>query len=80
MTTSQQIVLAARPHGHVTSGDFRHEEVPVRPVEDGDIEIETLLISIDPAIRGWLDDRPSYLPPVAIGAPVRAEQPDVDGR
>lgn len=72
MNTSQQIVLAARPHGLVTSADFRREEAPVPPVEEGGIEIESLLISIDPAIRGWLDDRPSYLPPVAIGAPVRA--------
>ncbi|WP_182376003.1 NADP-dependent oxidoreductase [Nocardioides sp. WS12] len=72
MNTSQQIVLAARPHGHVNSADFRHEEAPVPPVEEGGIEIESLLISIDPAIRGWLDDRPSYLPPVAIGAPIRA--------
>lgn len=72
MPTNQQIVLAARPRGHVTSDDFRREEVQVPLLEDGGIEIETLLISIDPAIRGWLDDRPSYLPPVAIGAPVRA--------
>lgn len=72
MTTSQQIVLAARPRGYVTSDDFRREEVQVPPVEEGGIGIETLLISIDPAIRGWLDDRPSYLPPVAIDAPVRA--------
>ncbi|MFD4327837.1 NADP-dependent oxidoreductase [Nocardioides sp. NPDC058538] len=72
MTSSQQIVLATRPHGHVKNTDFRHEETPVPPVETGGIEIETLQISIDPAIRGWLDDRPSYLPPVAIGAPVRA--------
>jgi len=72
MTTSQQIVLAARPRGYVTSADFRHEEVQVPPLDEGGIELETLVISIDPAIRGWLDDRPSYLPPVAIGAPVRA--------
>ncbi|NYI80721.1 NADP-dependent oxidoreductase [Nocardioides panzhihuensis] len=72
MTSTQQIVLAARPYGHVKNADFRCEEALVPPVETGGIEIETLQISIDPAIRGWLDDRPSYLPPVAIGEPVRA--------
>ncbi|EME19167.1 NADP-dependent oxidoreductase [Rhodococcus triatomae BKS 15-14] len=48
------------------------EEVVLPELEAGDVALETLFISIDPAIRGWLDDRPSYLPPVAIGAPVRA--------
>lgn len=59
----QQIVLAQRPHGHVSVKDFRLEDVPLPELEAGGIEIETLFISVDPAIRGWLDDRPSYLPP-----------------
>lgn len=70
--SSQQIVLAQRPHGHVSAKDFRLEDVVLPELEAGGIEIETLFISVDPAIRGWLDDRPSYLPPVALGAPVRA--------
>lgn len=70
--SSQQIVLAQRPHGNVSSKDFRLEDVVLPHLEAGGIEMETLFISIDPAIRGWLDDRPSYLPPVALGAPVRA--------
>lgn len=70
--SSQQIVLAQRPNGHVILEDFRLEDVLLPNLEVGGIEIETLFISIDPAIRGWLDDRPSYLPPVALGAPVRA--------
>jgi NADPH-dependent curcumin reductase CurA len=72
VNSSQQIVLAQRPHGHVSLEDFRLEDVALPELEAGDVALETLFISIDPAIRGWLDDRPSYLPPVEIGAPVRA--------
>lgn len=72
MNSSQQIVLAQRPHGHVSVEDFRVEDVALPELEAGDVALETLFISIDPAIRGWLDDRPSYLPPVALGEPVRA--------
>ncbi|MDV7243629.1 MULTISPECIES: NADP-dependent oxidoreductase [Rhodococcus] len=72
MNSSQQIVLAQRPHGQVSLEDFRVEDVALPELQAGDVALETLFISIDPAIRGWLDDRPSYLPPVAIGEPVRA--------
>lgn len=71
-SSSQQIVLAQRPHGQVSLEDFRLEDVVLPELEAGGIELETLFVSVDPAIRGWLDDRPSYLPPVALGAPVRA--------
>lgn len=72
MNSSQQIVLAQRPHGHVRVEDFRVQDLALPELEAGDVALETLFISIDPAIRGWLDDRPSYLPPVALGEPVRA--------
>ncbi|WP_308114755.1 NADP-dependent oxidoreductase [Rhodococcus opacus] len=72
VNSSQQIVLAQRPHGHVRVEDFRVQDLALPELEAGDVALETLFISIDPAIRGWLDDRPSYLPPVALGEPVRA--------
>jgi len=72
MTKTLQYVLARRPKGAAAETDFRLVEAALPNLEDGDVEFETLLVSIDPAIRGWLDDRPSYLPPVQIGAPVRA--------
>ncbi|MCS4255696.1 NADPH-dependent curcumin reductase CurA [Rhodococcus erythropolis] len=52
--------------------DFALEEVTLPPPVGGQLLLETLWISIDPAMRGWLDDRPSYLPPVKLGEPVRA--------
>ncbi|AWB94105.1 NADP-dependent oxidoreductase [Aeromicrobium chenweiae] len=72
MTTSRRFVLAHRPDGQVRAEDFEldHSDVtlPDRPA----MVLETLWVSLDPAIRGWLDDRPSYLPPVGLGDPVRA--------
>ncbi|MEE6166732.1 MULTISPECIES: NADP-dependent oxidoreductase [unclassified Mycolicibacterium] len=72
MTKTLQYVLARRPKGPVAEEDFRLVETVLPDLGDSDVEFETLFVSIDPAIRGWLDDRPSYLPPVQIGAPVRA--------
>lgn len=72
MRSTRRIVLANRPSGHVLEDDFRLEEVALPPLTDGDIELETVFISIDPAIRGWLDDRPSYLPSIQVGSPIRA--------
>jgi NADPH-dependent curcumin reductase CurA len=72
VTTALTYVLARRPRGQVREDDFRLTESRLRDLATGDIELETLLISLDPAIRGWLDDRPSYLPPVQLGGPVRA--------
>lgn len=72
MMKTLQYVLARRPKGPVTEKDFRLVETVLPELNDGDVEFETLFVSIDPAIRGWLDDRPSYLPAVRIGAPVRA--------
>lgn len=72
MATARRYVLARRPRGAIQSGDLRLAEIELPELLDGEVQLETLWISLDPAIRGWLDDRPSYLPPVAIGAPVRA--------
>ncbi|MGE4411770.1 MAG: NADP-dependent oxidoreductase [Sphingobium sp.] len=62
-----QIVLASRPTGVPTPANFRLIESPVRELEEGEILIENKVFAIDPAIRGMLDDRESYLPAVAIG-------------
>lgn len=66
----RHIVLAARPVGLPTLEDFWVEERPLAPLGDGQMLVRPLVFSMDPAIRGFLDDRPSYLPPVALGEPV----------
>ncbi len=67
----RRIVLAQRPHGLPRAADFRLEPAIVPDLATGDAEIRNVFLSMDPAIRGFLDDRPSYLPPVEIGATVR---------
>jgi NADPH-dependent curcumin reductase CurA len=69
---NRQIRLARRPHGAVQPDDWEHASEALRPPGDGEFAARTLAISLDPAMRGWLDDRPSYLPPVRLGAVMRA--------
>lgn len=70
---NRQWVLARRPQGQVRVEDFARRDAPV-PVADlasGEILIRTVMFGFDPAQRGWMDDRPSYMPPMTIGEPVR---------
>lgn len=67
----RRIVLARRPHGLPQAADFRLEPADVPVLAAGECEVHNVFLSMDPAIRGFLDDRPSYLPPVAIGGTVR---------
>lgn len=66
------IRLARRPVGMPVPQDWQVTQEPLPSVSDGSFLVRTQLISLDPAMRGWLDDRPSYLPPVAIGEVMRA--------
>ncbi|KAK3346824.1 hypothetical protein B0T25DRAFT_484934 [Lasiosphaeria hispida] len=73
---SVQMELAERPETNIIPGQtFRLVSVPVpteADLQDGQLLVESLYISLDPAMRGWLVDRPSYLPPVQIGEVMRA--------
>lgn len=70
--TNRQIRLAARPMGDVKPEDWEHVSVPADTPGPGQFAGRTRVISLDPAMRGWLDDRPSYLPPVGLGEVMRA--------
>lgn len=67
---ARQIVLLRRPTGVPEQSCFGYREVPMPTPAEGQMLVRMRVASLDPAIRGFLDDRPSYLPPVAIGAPV----------
>lgn len=73
---SLQLELAHRPVGPIIPGHtFRVEPVPApvpSDLSEGEVLLETLYISLDPAMRGWLDDVRSYVPPVQIGEVMRA--------
>ena len=68
---SRRIILGERPVGEPRPGDFRFVSAEVPKLRSGQFLIANLILSMDPAIRGFLDDRESYLPPVAIGEAVR---------
>jgi NADPH-dependent curcumin reductase CurA len=70
METIRQIILVRRPEGVPGPADFALAEAPMPQPQDGEILVRMRVGSVDPAIRGFLDDRPSYLPPVALGAPI----------
>ena len=68
---SRRIILGERPVGEPRPGNFRFVSAEVPELRSGQFLIANLILSMDPAIRGFLDDRESYLPPVAIGEAVR---------
>jgi len=67
-----QILLKKRPSGAPAADDFESGEGRVRSPEHGEVLLKNLYLSIDPAIRGWMSDAKSYLPPIAIGEPIRS--------
>lgn len=72
--TNRQWLLKERPSGMVGPEHFDRVDSPL-PEPDlaaGQVLVKTLMLGFDPAMRGWLVDEPSYLPPVAIGEPMRA--------
>jgi len=72
-STCQQIVLAARPKGKPTLSDFRLEEVPMPSIPRDGLLLRTLTFSLDPYMRGRMDDRKSYAKPVGLGEPMGGE-------
>jgi NADPH-dependent curcumin reductase CurA len=73
-TINRQWLLKERPKGAVGPQHFEQVKSPL-PQPDlaaGQVLVKTLMLGFDPAMRGWLEDAPSYLPPVAIGEPMRA--------
>ncbi|HJV02424.1 MAG TPA: NADP-dependent oxidoreductase [Burkholderiaceae bacterium] len=67
-----QFRLAARPVGMVKASDWQQVVEPVRELADGEILVKVLYLSLDPAMRGWMNDAKSYIRPVAIGEVMRA--------
>lgn len=72
MPLNRRFLLVRRPNGALTAEDFRLETVETSPLNDGQFLIRNHYASLDPAMRGWMDDAPSYMPPIELGDPVRA--------
>jgi hypothetical protein len=70
-TINHQWRLAARPVGAFKESDFSWTEEAVPALIDGQIRVRNLYLSLDPASRIWVEDKPSYLPPVGLGDVMR---------
>ena len=70
--TNRQVRLAARPRGLPTCSDWTYGKEVVRDLGAGEVLVKVLYISLDPAMRGWMNEGRSYLPPVGIGEVMRA--------
>lgn len=69
---NHQFRLAARPVGMVKRSDFDFVEQAVPEPAEGELLVKVLYLSLDPAMRGWMNEGKSYVPPVAIGEVMRA--------
>lgn len=69
---NHQFRLAARPVGLPKRSDWSLTEEPVPEPSDGEFLVKILYISLDPAMRGWMNEGRSYIAPVGIGEVMRA--------
>src|SRR5260370_38134648 len=66
-TKARQIVLATRPHGKPRLTDFRLEETAIPMAGPGQFLLRVQYLSLDPYMRGRMDDRESYQSPTPLG-------------
>ena len=72
-STYRRMLLAARPEGLVNESNFNLDDAaPIPTIEDGEALVKVRYLSIDPTIRGWLNDAPGYLPPIGLGEVIRS--------
>lgn len=69
---NRQYLLRQRPSGRIGPDTFELTEQPVPEISDGEALVRVGWISLDPTNRMWINDAPTYLPPVGIGEVMRA--------
>ena len=72
MPQNRRFLLVRRPDGMPVGDDFKLETVATAALAEGQFLIRNHYASLDPAMRGWMDDAPSYMPPIPLGTAVRA--------
>ena len=73
MATMNRVVrLIARPVGEAKRSDFSFADEPIPALEDGQVLVKTEYLSLDPAMRGWMNEAKSYIAPVGLGDVMRA--------
>jgi NADPH-dependent curcumin reductase CurA len=66
------ILLANRPVGVPTLNDFRFEEIEMPAIHDGEVLLKTIYVSVDPYLRGRMNDAKSYVPPFELDKPIQS--------
>jgi NADPH-dependent curcumin reductase CurA len=69
---NHRFLLAARPQGLPKPSDFAFEVEDLREPGDGELVVQVRYISLDPAMRGWMNEGKSYVRPIALGEVMRA--------
>ncbi len=69
---NRQFLLAARPQGMVKESDFKYQETDIPTIGPGEILVRTTRISLDPSMRGQMENRADYVAPLEIGDVMRA--------
>ena len=73
MTTNHQFLLARRPVGAVQRSDFEYVSTPLAAPAEGEVQVKIAYVSLDPAMRGWMNAyEGSYMPPVPLNSVMRA--------
>ncbi len=72
MAENKRILLASRPMGMPTCDNFRLDEVPVPTPTKGEALVQVEMISLDPAMRGWMNEGTTYIRGIALGEVMRA--------
>src|ERR1035437_5880331 len=70
--TNRQVLLAQRPIGMIDVATTSLVEAPIPVCGPGEALIKVGTLSIDPTIRGWMNDAPGYLPPIGVGEVIRS--------
>ena len=66
-TMSREIRLASRPNGIPTAANFSRAQTELKTLPDQQVLVRNLFMSVDPYMRGRMNDRKSYVPPFEIG-------------
>ena len=69
---NRQVLLANRPQGAVTEDNFRIVDAPIGTPGEGEVLVRNAWLSLDPYMRGRMNDVKSYVPPVGLGEVMRA--------
>lgn len=68
---NQQITLVRRPKGHAVEADFENTTKDIPELKSGEFLVKNEFISLDPAMRGWMNAGTTYMPGVALGEVMR---------